>query len=418
MVENGGSCVNLGRQLQSGLPDLHAWVIDQTKFLTNPKNFNERVYCLIHGITEQPRDHLGQAAKFGNLFTGYQKKPRAAARHRNDQQRELAQQQAAEQQRQQHQQLLQLAQRAGLATVDQGQHIQNFLKRSQRLNPELYLDSAIPGQDYVECPLTGIRKYLITKAYTQSVLGLTIEEYLDKVGDIQLIADVRSQKISQSLQQVDPDTGMTKYQLSQEKSREKLKSVDPATGLTGYQKKGLKTRASHLKNIDEYGRNGYSQLAAKAILKGNSTKAKNGLITDPATRDEFYRYKRVVYYFTNRVKKEIASGYKLGLAGTEDSYHVDHIYSVLEGYVNKVSPRVIGSKENLRVIPWKDNVSKSSSSDVELSELFSRTGCSAEQSIMEFDLSMSLIREDMANGSPVSGAKIAEKIYETRLLKK
>jgi hypothetical protein len=41
-----------------------------------------------------------------------------------------------------------------------------------------------------------------------------------------------------------------------------------------------------------------------------------------------------------------------------NGYHLDHIYSIHEGFKNKIPPEVIGDLKNLRFIPIKQNMRK------------------------------------------------------------
>jgi len=50
-------------------------------------------------------------------------------------------------------------------------------------------------------------------------------------------------------------------------------------------------------------------------------------------------------------------------------YHLDHIYSVKDGFVNNVDPSIIGHYLNLRIISRIENLSKGSRSDKSLDEL-------------------------------------------------
>jgi hypothetical protein len=46
------------------------------------------------------------------------------------------------------------------------------------------------------------------------------------------------------------------------------------------------------------------------------------------------------------------------LCGVDGGYQLDHIYPVYEGFVNNIPPEEIAKVENLRVIPWKENLIK------------------------------------------------------------
>ena len=41
-------------------------------------------------------------------------------------------------------------------------------------------------------------------------------------------------------------------------------------------------------------------------------------------------------------------------------YHLDHIYPISAGYVNKIPPRKVGNIKNLQFIPHEENISKGS----------------------------------------------------------
>jgi hypothetical protein len=45
-------------------------------------------------------------------------------------------------------------------------------------------------------------------------------------------------------------------------------------------------------------------------------------------------------------------------AGQEGGYHLDHKIPVRYGFDNNISPEDISNKDNLQMLPWKDNVKK------------------------------------------------------------
>jgi hypothetical protein len=53
-------------------------------------------------------------------------------------------------------------------------------------------------------------------------------------------------------------------------------------------------------------------------------------------------------------------------------FHLDHIYSVCDGYKNNIDPIIVSSIVNLRIISKKENLLKSSKSEITLEELFIR----------------------------------------------
>ena len=51
------------------------------------------------------------------------------------------------------------------------------------------------------------------------------------------------------------------------------------------------------------------------------------------------------------------------------NYHLDHKYSISEGFKNNILPSIVGGKENLRIISSYENMSKGSKCSIKLSEL-------------------------------------------------
>lgn len=293
-------------------------------------------------------------------------------------------------------------------------NIKEFIKRNRYRNRHLYNSDLTEGIDYIVCPVSNERLSMIKKSYIERVLEMNVEDYDNLYPKIRGVSAARKQNIKKGLKRVDPVTGKTKYQLSQEKAKKTLSRIDES-GVSGYKQKGLKTRSTHLSNIDQFGRNGYSQLASKAIIKGNLTKAEKGLILDPSVRDEFYRYKSIILYLTEKVRHQVTKGYKTGLAGVPGAYHIDHVYSIMHGYKNQISPLVIGSPLNLQMIPWKENLSKHSKSLITIEDLLSKTGYTIDQSQKEFDYVIGEIKKDIQQLSPVSGAVLLERFYESTL---
>ena len=294
------------------------------------------------------------------------------------------------------------------------QKLEQFKRRNKKRNAHLYLPDRTEGVDYIVCPVSCERLSMIKVSYIERVLGMTVQEYDALYPGVRRVSESRKNNIKQGLKEIDPATGKTKYQISQEKARLVLSQVDQF-GISGYKKKGQKTRATHMRNVDEFGRNGYSQLASKAIIKGNLTKAKKGLILNPALRNEFYRYKAIVLYITEKLRTKITEGYKTGLAGVPGAYHMDHMFSIMNGYKYQVSPLVIGNKFNLKMMPWEDNLSKHSACSISLDELLNRAGYTLEKSKQEYFYFLNLIKQDIKNQTPVSGAALIEKFYESNL---
>ena len=292
--------------------------------------------------------------------------------------------------------------------------LEEFIKRNRKRNAKLYKSGLIEGEDYIICPVSNERLRIIKSTYITNVLGMTVEDFWKHYPTTQRVCRKRSETISNALKQIDEETGLTKHKLSTVKAKETLSKIGK-DGLSGYKRKGQKTRSTHMSNIDRYGKNGYSRLATKAIVKGNLTKAKKGLILDPTIRDEYYRYKRIIIYLTDKQKGNLTEGYITGLAGKDGAWQVDHNFSIMHGYKNKISPFVIAHKNNLQMLPWKDNLSKHAKSGITIEQLYNITGYTEDKSISEFTQMMKIINEEIKNKMPVSSAKVLEKYYDSKL---
>jgi hypothetical protein len=245
--------------------------MESTKFLDSYGNvkFNERLYCIVNGITTRPHNYTGKPSNFSNLFQGYivvaapRPKPPKPPTRQEKYKRELA----------------------GRTKVYLDLLGIDFdFKRAKRIDEhvrgwpnghgkQFYNDNMVEGIDYFVCPITGLRKSEFRELYYTGILGLTREQFCEISGLSDLTTPGRKQRVSEGVNAIDPETGKRKCEIAQERARETLSAVDPATGLTGYQKKGQKTRATHMANVDENGHNGYKQLADAR----NTTVAPNGL---------------------------------------------------------------------------------------------------------------------------------------------
>lgn len=72
-------------------------------------------------------------------------------------------------------------------------------------------------------------------------------------------------------------------------------------------------------------------------------------------------YKREVWRLTYKQPIHTLPNWELrGRCGVKGAYQLDHIQSIDWGYKNSVSPSAIAEFGNLRMIPWKENLLKSS----------------------------------------------------------
>jgi DNA invertase Pin-like site-specific DNA recombinase len=85
---------------------------------------------------------------------------------------------------------------------------------------------------------------------------------------------------------------------------------------------------------------------------------------------DYKKYKNDVMRITNQQRIDELSNYqKRGNSGVEGVYHLDHKYSILEGFKNKISPTIIGGIKNLEFIPWEENIKKRTKNSITINEL-------------------------------------------------
>lgn len=60
---------------------------------------------------------------------------------------------------------------------------------------------------------------------------------------------------------------------------------------------------------------------------------------------------------------------KRGVTGVEGAYHLDHKYSISEGFKQGISPEIIGNIVNLEFIPWEINLDKGGKCSITENEL-------------------------------------------------
>lgn len=79
-------------------------------------------------------------------------------------------------------------------------------------------------------------------------------------------------------------------------------------------------------------------------------------------KTEYAKYRSSVYRET-RKHKSVYSKWdnfdEIGRCGVDGAYQMDHIIPIKHGFVNNISPSIIGNIENLQIIPWEENRLKS-----------------------------------------------------------
>jgi hypothetical protein len=185
-----------------------------------------------------------------------------------------------------------------------------------------------------------------------------IELYgVDNISKVQLIIE----KIRTSKNTFDPVLGMTPAQFGQLKIKahcmEKY-GTEYFYQTTEFKEKYKKTM------LNKYGVDNYSKSEEFKSFLLNS-----GLKHDESTKTKLELYRRECHRYTGysytKYKNDLEKTYPRG-----NSYHVDHIYSISEGFKNGIDPKIIGSIVNLQVIPSIINIKKQGDCWIELESLF------------------------------------------------
>jgi Zn ribbon nucleic-acid-binding protein len=100
-----------------------------------------------------------------------------------------------------------------------------------------------------------------------------------------------------------------------------------------------------------------------------STKIANGTIRDPKDIPEYEKYRREVWSISNQQFIEHYYTINPNNIRRGRKYHLDHKYSIQQGWLNKVPPEVIGGWKNLQIIPAKSNQVKSNKCSVTLESI-------------------------------------------------
>ena len=78
-------------------------------------------------------------------------------------------------------------------------------------------------------------------------------------------------------------------------------------------------------------------------------------------------YSRRIRYLTNKVVKEQNLFPERSMTN-----HVDHMFSILQGFKDGISPEILAHPANLRILPGSENSKKNSKSSISLEDLLAR----------------------------------------------
>lgn len=118
-------------------------------------------------------------------------------------------------------------------------------------------------------------------------------------------------------------------------------------------------------DIDENGLNSFH----RAMIKTKETNIKNGYWVSDENKTDFQIYYAEVWKYTRRNNlSELEHIEKRGHAN-QGKFHLDHKYSIFQGFIEEVPPYIIGSIHNLEMITGRNNLSKGRKCSISKEEL-------------------------------------------------
>lgn len=189
--------------------------------------------------------------------------------------------------------------------------------------------------------------------------GMTLEEASVALKEVQT-----TNGLSWYIRRYGEEEGKTKFE---ERITKWLTSYYSRDDIIQINKSKGRTRNDRIAVVGE---EQYLETTRARIEKMVKTKVEKGMMICPSRKDEKTLYMEQVAKYTSY---SLASYYELinplNLKIGADKHHVDHIFSRHHGFLNGIAPEIIGSPSNLRVIPWKENLSKGPASHITVEEL-------------------------------------------------
>jgi hypothetical protein len=136
-----------------------------------------------------------------------------------------------------------------------------------------------------------------------------------------------------------------------------------------------KTRKSNLKKYGVTHIMLNKKIKNKILKKARITRTKNGNALPEEQIPLFQKYKARVFYYTNKNKYKKFSKLeisKIGICGKEGALQVDHIFSIKDGFINNIPPKILGDESNLQLLSWRENDIKNTSSPITKEKLFEK----------------------------------------------
>lgn len=86
--------------------------------------------------------------------------------------------------------------------------------------------------------------------------------------------------------------------------------------------------------------------------------------------DEYYKYELKVLKITRQQPiNKLPNHDKRGNSGVNGAFHLDHKFSIIEGFKNGIQPEIIANIKNLEFIPWEENLKKRANCSITIEQL-------------------------------------------------
>ena len=92
-----------------------------------------------------------------------------------------------------------------------------------------------------------------------------------------------------------------------------------------------------------------------SYINRKNTKIERGIILPDSSKTDYEVYTRMVWKLTERT---IKTNKIKNISKRSREYHLDHRYSIYEGFSNNIIPSIIAYKNNLEIIPQSKNIRK------------------------------------------------------------
>lgn len=127
----------------------------------------------------------------------------------------------------------------------------------------------------------------------------------------------------------------------------------------------------HKDFVRDYNNNQTEEAVREVVGKILHTKMLAGLITGPKSKNEFERYYVDVRNLSDRnYKKHKSTINPYNFSRGRTLYHLDHIFSIKDGFENSVPVDIVSHYTNLRMLKYDENIAKGGLSDKTLAKLF------------------------------------------------